>query len=388
MATVTLRPDKEARLAGGHLWIYAGEIRSVEGTVEPGGIVDVRAADRTFLGRGYINPRSTIAVRLLTRRKEAIDETFFRRRLEDALALRRRIVTGTSAYRLVYSEGDGLPGLIVDCYGDVLVVQTLTAGMARHEPLIVRLLDELIRPVAIYGRNDAPSRRLEGLHPAAGLLLGDAPSTVEIEEDGLRFRVDLLGGQKTGFYLDQRENRAAVAAYAQGEVLDAFCYTGGFALHAARAGAKVRGLDISAEAVAAAAAHARLNVLGERCTFEAGNAFDLLRALAKGGPHFDVVILDPPAFAPRKSAVRQAAAGYKEINLRALKVLHPGGILASCSCSYHMSEELLLALVAEAAYDAHRRVRLLEARTQARDHPIHPGMPETRYLKCLILEVE
>jgi 23S rRNA (cytosine1962-C5)-methyltransferase len=386
--TVTLHPGREERLAGGHLWIYASEIRAADGPLAAGDLVDVRAADRTFIGRGYLSPRSTIAVRLLTRRKEAIDEEFFRRRLAEAVALRRAVVTETTAYRLVYSEGDALPGLIVDRYADVLVVQTLTAGMARQEARFVRLLQELLAPAAVYARNDAPGRRLEGLPLSSGLLAGEAPAVQEIAESGLRFRADLLGGQKTGFYLDQRENRRAVAAYARGAVLDAFCYTGGFALHAARAGATVRGVDSSPEAVAAAAAHAQLNGLAERCTFQAGNAFDVLRALAKEGPRFDVVILDPPAFAPRKAALTQAAAGYKEINLRALKALRPGGILVSCSCSYHVSEELLIALVAEAAQDAHRRVRLLEARSQARDHPVHPGMPETRYLKCLIVEVQ
>src|SRR3990170_2163022 len=327
MPTVTLHPGREERLAGGHLWIYAGEIRSIDGRAEPGDIVDVRAANRTFIGRGYINPRSTIAVRLLTRRKEAIDEGFFRRRLAEALALRRRMVAETTAFRLVYSEGD------------VLVLQTLTLGMARHEPRVVRLLQELLQPAAVYGRNDASVRRLEGLPLWAGFLAGGGPTAPQIEESGLRFRVDIAAGQKTGFFLDQRENRLAVAGYARGDVLDAFCYTGGFALHAARAGATVLGIDISPEAVAAATEHARLNELADRCTFQAGNAFDVLRALAKEAPRFDVVILDPPAFAPRKSAVAQAAAGYKEINLRALKVLRPAGILVSCSCSYHVSEE-------------------------------------------------
>jgi 23S rRNA (cytosine1962-C5)-methyltransferase len=388
VATVILHPGREARLAGGHQWIYAGEIRSMDGTAQPGDVVDVRAADRTFLGRGYFNPRSTIAIRLLTRQREAIDDAFFRRRLEGALALRRRVVSGTTACRLVYSEGDGLPGLVVDRYGDLLVVQVLTLGMARQQERLVRMLQELAQPAAIYGRNDVPVRRLEGLPQEAGFLAGEAPVLVDIEEGGLRFRVDVARGQKTGFYLDQRENRQAVEAYARGEVLDAFCYTGGFALHAARAGARVLGVDSSAEAVAAAAAHARWNGLAERCTFQTGNAFDILRALAREGPHFDAVILDPPAFAPSRRALPRAAAAYKEINLRALKLLRPGGILVSCSCSAHVSEELLCALVAEAAFDARRRVRLLEARGQSRDHPVHPGMPETRYLKCLILEVE
>lgn len=386
MATVILKPGKEERLAGGHLWIYAGEIRSVDGSAEGGDIVDVRAADRSFLGRGYINPRSTIAVRLLTRRREVIDERFFRRRLEAALALRRRVVTRTTASRLVYSEGDGLPGLIVDRYGDLLVMQVLTLGMARQEGLIVRLLQDLVQPTAIYARNDAPVRRLEGLPLEARFLAGEGPLLREIEEAGLRFRVDVAGGQKTGFFLDQRENRTAVEGYAGGEVLDAFCYTGGFAMHAARAGGSVVGLEVSAEALAAAEVHGRLNGLADRCVFQEVNAFDALRALAREGPRFDMVILDPPAFAKSKAALPKAAAGYKEINLRALKVLRPGGILVSCSCSAHVSEDVLLAIVAEAAADARRQVRLLEARTQARDHPMHPGMPETRYLKCLILE--
>jgi 23S rRNA (cytosine1962-C5)-methyltransferase len=387
MATVFLSPGREERLVGGHLWIYAGEIRSVDGPCEPGDVVDVRAADRSFVGRGYLNPRSTIAVRLLTHQREAIDERFFRRRLEEALALRDRVAGGTTAFRAVYSEGDGLPGLIVDRYADLLVIQTLTLGMARHEGLLVRLLHELMHPAAIYARNDAPVRRREGLTLETRFQSGDAPLVQEIEENGVRFRVNVAAGQKTGFFLDQRENRAAVAGYAHGEMLDVFCYTGGFALYAARAGARVTGIDISAEAVAAASEHARLNGVEGRCTFQTANAFDALRAMARAGPRFDMVVLDPPAFAPSRTAVAKAAAGYKEINLRALKLVRPGGILVSCSCSFHITEEMLLALVAEAAHDARRRVRLLEARTQARDHPVHPGMPETRYLKCLILEV-
>lgn len=387
MATVFLNPGRQERLAGGHLWVYEGEIRSIDGRVAPGDVVDVRAADRSFIGRGSVNPRSTIAVRLLTRQRETIDEAFFRRRLEEAMGLRRRMVGAATAYRVVYSEGDGLPGLIVDRYGDLLVMQTLTLGMARHEGLLVRLLQELLQPAAIYARNDAPVRRREGLALEARFASGEAPIVQDIEEHGIRFRVDVAAGQKTGFFLDQRENRAAVAAYARGDVLDVFCYTGGFAMYAARAGARVTGIDISPEAVAAAAAHARLNGVESRCTFQTANAFDALRAMARQAPRFDLVVLDPPAFAPSRSDVNKAAAGYKEINLRAIKVMRPGGILVSCSCSYHIDEGLLIDIVAQAAHDARRRLRLLEARTQARDHPIHPGMPETRYLKCLILEV-
>ncbi len=387
MATVFLNPGREERLAGGHLWIYSSEIHKVRGGYEAGDIVEVRAADRSYIGRGYLNPLSTIAVRLLTRQREAIDEGFFRRRLEDAIALRRRVVDATTAYRVVYSEGDSLPGLIVDRYGDLLVLQTLTLGMARQEALLVRLLQEMLRPAAIYARNDAPVRGREGLPLEARFLAGEAQLVPEIEEHGVRFRVDVAAGQKTGFFLDQRENRAAIARYARGAVLDVFCYTGGFAMHAARAGASVTGIDISPEAVAAAAEHARLNGVEARCTFQTANAFDALRRMARQAPRFDLVVLDPPAFAPSRTAVSKAAAGYKEINLRAIKVMQPGGILVSCSCSFHVNEELLLDIIAQAAHDARRRVRLLEARSQARDHPMHPGMPETRYLKCLILEV-
>jgi 23S rRNA (cytosine1962-C5)-methyltransferase len=227
---------------------------------------------------------------------------------------------------------------------------------------------------------------LEGLPLETRFLSGEAPLRQEISELALRFVVDVAGGQKTGFFLDQRENRRVVAGYARGEVLDAFCYTGAFSMHAARAGATVVGLDSSGDAVAAAEEHARLNGLAEQCTFQEVNAFDALRALARDGPRYDMVILDPPAFAKSKAGLPKAAAGYKEINLRAIKVLRPGGILVSCSCSAHLTEEMLLAIVAEAATDARRSVRLLEARGQGRDHPIHPGMPETRYLKCLILE--
>jgi len=397
VATVTLKPGRDARLLGGHLWVYAGEVARVEGSYAPGDVVDVRAADGTFLGRGYLNPRSTIAVRLLTRRREAIDAAFFRRRLEAALALRAggMLQAGpapaSDAYRLVYSEGDYLPGLIVDRYGDVLVVQVLTLGMARQQALLVDLLRELTGVRAIYARNDAPVRAREGLPREQGWLWGEGPEVVEIHEGPVRFRVALTG-QKTGFFLDQRENRAVAAAYLSTlgpapEALDAFCYTGAFSMHLARAGARVLGIDIDPDAVAAAVAHAQLNGVADRCAFEAANAFDRLRALVREGRRFDLVVLDPPAFARTRAALPRAAAGYKEINLRALRLLRPGGILVTCSCSAAVSEAHLLALVAEAAYDARREVRLLESRTQARDHPVHPGMPETRYLKCLILRV-
>jgi len=389
MATVFLRRGKEKRLATGHLWIYEGEIEQVQGELGEGEVVDVRTAAGRFLGRGTYTSRSKIAVRLLTHRQEEIDEEFFRKRLTEAIAYRNQLRIDATGYRLVYSEGDLLPGLIVDCYGDALVIQTTTVGMESRKPLIVQLLAELLNPRYIYERNDMNVRKLEGLPVVKGFLWGEGETLMEIQESGVRFLVDIEGGQKTGFFLDQRENRRAVAEYVQGgDVLDAFCYTGGFAIHAARAGARsVLGIENSEAAVAMARQNAELNGVHDRCTFIVGNTFDHLRRLSEEGRQFDAVILDPPAFVKTKSALAGGLAGYKEINLRALKLLRPGGILVSCSCSFHVDEALLLAVVADAARDARRTLRLVESRGQARDHPVLPSMPETRYLKCLIFRV-
>ncbi len=389
MATAFLKPGKEDRLANGHLWVYEGEITRIDGSVDDGGIVDVRTAHGRWVGRGFLNRRSTLTVRLLTYEHEQIDEAFFQRRLEAAIAYRRRVVEDATAYRLVYGEGDLLPGLIIDRYADVLVVQTLTFGMELRKALLVNLLTGLLRPVAIYERNDPAVRRLEGLPARAGWLHQEADPLIEIHEGPARLLVDVARGQKTGFFLDQRENRAAVATYLDGaEVLDAFCYTGAFAVHAATAGARrVHAVDSSEEAIDFARRNAALNGLTDRTTFVVGNVFDVLRELVTRRQQFDAVILDPPAFARTKDALPRAIGGYKEINLRALKLLHPGGLLVSCSCSYHMNVGLLQEVVASAAADAHRRVRIIERRGQARDHPVHPAMPETAYLTCLIAEV-
>lgn len=389
MATVILKPRKESRLALGHLWIYTGEIAKIDGQASDGAIVDVRSLRGQWLGRGFINPKSTLTVRLLTTRPEEIDRIFFLRRLQDAMAYRGRVVDGTSAYRVVYGEGDLLPGLIVDRYGDVLVLQTLALGMDVRKALLVDLLDELMRPTAIFERNDPAVRRLEGLGSQTGWLRREAPAEFEISEGRARFWVDIAHGQKTGFFLDQRENRLAIQHIVKGaEVFDAFCYTGGFAIHAALGGAKhVTAADISNEAVTLARQNAERNGVAERCTFLVANVFDELRRQVGSGARYDVVILDPPAFAKTKDALPKAIGGYKEINLRALKLLRPGGLLVSCSCSYHMDEALLIEVLASAASDAHRGVRVVERRGQARDHPIHPAMPETRYLTCLIAQV-
>ena len=318
------------------------------------------------------------------------DEPFFRRRLGEAWAYRRRMVRGTlEACRVVSGEGDQLPGLIVDRYGDVLVIQTLSLGMDVRKNMLVELLSELLTPAAVYERNDPHVRTLEGLPQQVGWLRGDHEPVIEIHEGPARFLVDVAGGQKTGFFLDQRENRLAASALVKdGEVFDAFSYTGAFAIYAALGGAKsVTAVDSSADALRLARRNAELNGVAERVSFGEGNVFDELRRLSDAGARYDAVILDPPAFARSKETLPRAVGGYKEINLRAIKLLRPGGMLVSCSCSFHMTEALLQSVVAEAGVDAKRDLRLVEARGHARDHPVHPAMPETRYLTCLIFEV-
>ncbi len=377
-------------MRAGHLWIYRGEIARIDGDPVDGDAVAVLSASGHLLGTGLLNTRSLITVRLCTSADTDLDEAFFRGRLERALALRAAIAPGDAACRLVYGEGDLLPGLIVDRYADLLVVQTLTLGMDRRKEMLARLLADLVNPRGIFARNDPAVRRLEGLPRETGWLVGGGATDVEIEEQGLRFIVDVARGQKTGFFLDQRENRAHLASLAAGgTVLDCFAYTGAWSLHAAGGGAvSVTGVEISADATDLANRNAELNALGGRCRFERANAFDELRRLSRAHARFDMVILDPPAFVKTKEALAGGLAGYKEINLRALKLLPPGGWLVTCSCSYHVDEPSLQETVAAAARDAGRWLRLVESRSQARDHPVHPAMPETRYLKCLVCEVE
>ncbi len=388
-ATVILKPGKESRLELGHLWVYSGEIAKIDGPVEDGGLVDVRSIRGQWLGRGFINRKSTLTVRLLTTRPEEVDRAFFRKRLLDAMAYRAQVVDGTSAFRVVYGEADLLPGLIIDRYGDVVVLQTLALGMDVRKAELVELIDELMHPAAVFERNDPGVRRLEGLDARTGWLRGSAPAEVEIHEGRARFLVDIARGQKTGFFLDQRENRLAVGRIVNGAaVFDAFCYTGGFAVHAALGGARqVTAVDISQDAVSLAKQNAERNGVAERCTFLTANVFDELRRQVGSGARYDVVILDPPVFAKTRDALHRALGGYKEINLRAMKLLRPGGVLVSCSCSYHMDETLLTGVIASAARDTRRTVRLMERRGQANDHPVHPAMPETRYLTCLVAQV-
>ncbi len=388
MASVLLRRRAERRVLRGHPWIYLTDVEGIDGALEKGNLVDAYGAGRRFLGRGYVNPDSQIFVRLLTREAEPIDAAFFHRRIAAAMAYRQRLAIPSTAIRMVYAEADGLPGLLLDCYGDVVVLQILTAGMERLRGVWLPVIQEHLNPRGILLRNDVSSRLLEGLPSEKDFLGAPFDPVVTIEEEDLCFRVDVAAGQKTGFFLDQRDNRLAVRALAADrQVLDCFCYTGGFALHAAKAGARrVEGIDISQEAVTAATENAKLNHLSDRCTFRNGNVFDELRDLQAAGRRFDLIILDPPAFTKSKEAVLSALRGYKEINLRAMKLLDPGGILVTSSCSYHVSEATFLEMLQDAAADARVRCRILAIRTQASDHPPLLGVKETQYLKCVFLQ--
>ncbi len=388
MITVTLFPGKDARLLAGHPWIYRGEIARVEGEGAPGEIARVLDHRGRFLGQATLNRKSQIAGRLLSRREQPIDATFFERRIREALARPGRSASGPDACRLIFGEGDHLPGLIVDRYADLLVAQILTAGMERVRETIFDTLLRLIAPRAIFERSDVSSRKLEGLDLRAGFARGAGETALWIREGDLEFLVNLAEGQKTGFFLDQRENRRAVRRLAEGrDVLDCFCYAGGFALSAAAGGANaVLGIDLSATSLAWARQSAERNALAGRCTFEEANAFDHLRALDRGERRFGLVVLDPPAFTKGREAVAGALRGYKEINLRAMKLLAPGGILVTCSCSYHVDAATFMDMLRSAAADARREFRLLESRTQCGDHPILLAAKETQYLKCVILE--
>ena len=410
MATVTLRKTRETRVRGGHPWIYASEIEKVEGAFENGDIVDVADFRGKFIGRGFYNPQSQISLRILTRNDEPCDRDFFARRIQDAWDYRKLLCDPMSC-RLIYSESDFLPGLVVDKYADILVLQSLSLGIERIKDMLCDLLMEIVQPRGIWERSDVPVRRLEGLEQTTGLLRGAVPDEVDMVENGIHFIVDVKHGQKTGFFLDQKQNRAAIKPLCRdARVLDCFCHNGSFALHAAKYGARsVLGVDISEEALAVARRNAEINGF-DNVTFEAHNCFDLLRELTEKaksvrpeaepstsqikdlprgaeGERFDLVILDPPAFTKNKAAVQSALRGYKEINLRGLKLVRPGGFLVTCSCSQHVLPEMFQDVINQAARDAKKRIRLVEYRTQGYDHPILPQSVETKYLKTMILQV-
>jgi 23S rRNA (cytosine1962-C5)-methyltransferase len=390
---LVMKKGREARVANGYPWVFAGEVYQLPPKELDGQIMPVEDNRGRFLGLGMVNTKSNILCRLLTRQRETVDREFFRRRLEEAIAYRDRFArldgSEHAGYRLVHAEADGLPALIVDRYGPYLVVQALALGIAERMPMIVELLAELTGCKGIYERSDVLVRNLEGLPQATGVLYGEAPpADLVIEEHGSKFRVDVASGQKTGFFLDQRLNRLRVRELARGRVLNTFCYSGGFSIAAALGGAdEVVSVDISPEAIALAEENARLNDVESKCSWLAANAFDALREYEKAGERFDVVILDPPAFTKNKESVPGAVRGYKEINLRALRLLNPGGLLVTSSCSHHISPALFVDIVAEAAADTRRRLRMIELKGPSPDHPVLPASPETDYLKCLFAEV-
>jgi 23S rRNA (cytosine1962-C5)-methyltransferase len=379
---VVISRKGEARVLRGHPWVFRTDVVRAPG-ITPGAVVRVEGPRGRHLGFAFYSTRSEIRIRMIDR-GDSLPETFLRDRVESAVRWRESVAPGVAACRLVHGEGDRLPSLIVDRYGDHLVVQTLSQGTEARKDELVRILVDLLQPAGILERNDPKVRALEGLDQRVGLLHGQVPERVEVREGDVRFEADLWRGQKTGLFLDQRENHLMARAYARGRVLDGFSYHGAFALHAARAADEVLAVDASAEAVTQIVRNAERNGLANVTAREA-NVFDLLRELYDRGERFATVILDPPAFAKSKDAVDKAVRGYKEINLRALKLLEPGGFLITCSCSYHVHEADLEEILAAAAADAAATVTVVEKRRQARDHPVVLGVPETYYLKCFVL---
>jgi 23S rRNA (cytosine1962-C5)-methyltransferase len=372
------------RIGLGHLWVYRSDVRSAQ--AEPGAVVRLTDERGRYHGRAFYSDKSQIAVRLLTREDRPANRSFFVERLQQAIAYRQRIVRNTEAYRLVYSEGDLLPSLIVDRYGDYLVLQTLSQGSERHKQMLVSILVELLSPKGMVERNDPKVRLLEGLEQRVSVLHGEVPSEIRVKENGVAFSYDLAKGQKTGSFLDQRENHCAARRYASGDVLDCFSYQGGFALTIADHCEHVEGIEMAPAAIEIARRNQERNGISN-VNFREGNTFDLLKEYDEVGRRFQTIILDPPAFAKNRDSVPAARRGYKEINLRALKLLEPGGYLITCSCSYHITEPLFLQILAEAATDAKRNIVVCERRTQAQDHPILLTMAETHYLKCLIVKI-
>ncbi len=388
MAKITLAKGKEKRVENGHPWIYRSDIESIDGSFSPGDIADIYSGRNRFLGRGYVNLKSQISIRMLTCEHEDINYDFLHKRISGAWEYRKKAADPQSC-RVVFSESDFLPGLVVDKFAGILVVQTSTLGMDKLKAEIVDILNDVIKPDGIYERNDLTVRELEGLEQKKGFLSDRFDTNVSMLENGIKFTVDVENGQKTGYFLDQKENRAALRPFVKdAKVLDCFSHTGSFALHAAFYGAsEVLGIDISGHATETASANARLNGLEGTCRFETANTFDRLREYYDRNEGFDTVILDPPAFTKSKGAVESAIRGYKEINLRAMKIISSGGFLVTCSCSHHVDRELFLDIIYNAALDSKRKVRLAEYRSQAKDHPILLASGETEYLKCAILQI-
>lgn len=381
-STIIVSSRGEERIRNGHFWVYRADIAS--GQADAGAVVRVVGPGGRFLARAFFSDRSQITLRILTQHDVAVDRRFWRARFDQAIKFRERLAIDATAYRLVHGEGDLIPSLVVDRYGDYLVTQALSQGTDRLLPEVTALLVELVSPKGILARNDPRVRLLEGLDQSVDVLYGEIPDTVTVREGNIEYDVDLRHGQKTGAFLDQRENRQAAAQYVSGRTLDCFSYAGGFALQLAPHVDNVTALDISEDATAMLARNAARNGLSN-VEVRTTNVFDELRTLERMGEAFDSIVLDPPAFAKSKAAIPKALSGYKEINLRALKLLKPGGFLITCSCSYHVNEAAFAEVVFDAALDARVEVSVVEKRMQGRDHPVVLGMPETYYLKCFIL---
>jgi 23S rRNA (cytosine1962-C5)-methyltransferase len=386
LAKVTISPRGVTRLKSGHVWVYRSDILSADG-VPPGSLVAVTDQRGKALGTALYSSTSQIAIRLISSDSVRDFPALLRERIANAIAYRESLVRDTNAYRVIFSEADFLPGLIVDRYNDILSLQVLTQAMDANpvRETVISQLSERLHPAAIAERTDPRVRELENLVPRASALLYGERSATTFAMNGVRFHFDPLEGQKTGAFLDQRENYAAAASYAKGEALDVFCYQGGFALHVAPRCSQVTGVDSSRPALEVADQNAALN--GREIEWIEANAFDLLKDYASSSRGYDTVVLDPPAFAKSKRDLESAVRGYKELNLRALKMLRPSGILVTCTCSYHVSQSTFLEMLGAAALDAHRTLRLIEVRGQAKDHPVLLNIPETAYLKCVIAAV-
>ncbi len=378
---IVLRKNEEHRILSGHQWVFSNEIKTIKGDPEAGDVVELLRYDEKFLGVGFFNPHSLIACRILSKERETITFEFFERRISQALQLRKRLYPAAESFRLVHGEADFLPGLVVDKYNEYLSIQTLSVGMDRRLTLLCDVLESIFHPKAIVERNESPLRSLEQLPLEKGVVRGTIGQTI-ISENGVKFKVDLLQGQKTGFFLDQRENRKAIQRYALGAtVLDCFCNEGGFALYAGLGKAKsVQAIDISEAAIANAKVNSAFNEVSN-VRFEVGDVFEKLPRLAEAGDKFDAVILDPPSFSRNRKTVATALKGYKEINTGALRLINTGGILMTASCSHHVTEESFLDVVEASARSAHRSLQLLEFRGASPDHPTLSTMPETKYLK-------
>jgi len=395
LPTVLVRPGEADRLIAGHPWLYEGSILRITTPPKDGDVVQVKDHRQRFIGVGFFNLRSKIRVRIIENDRVEIDEAFFEKRIREALALRQKHLPGATSFRVVNAESDFLSGLIVDKYEDVLVVQTSSLGMDQRKAQIANVLQRIFSPRSILERNDIGSRKFEGLADVNGVLFGEPVDSIEIDLNGLKFQVDLAAGHKTGYYLDQQLNYQSVGALAKGGVvLDCFTFLGGFALHAAKAGAAhVHGLDQSEPVIASAIANAAKNGVADACSFEAANVFDWLKSHTSAGAHekviprYDLIILDPPSFTRNRASIPDALRGYKEIHLRAMKLLKRGGVLATFCCSHHVDSNLFHQVILDAAFDAHRILRRIATYSQSPDHPVISGIPETEYLKGFAFEM-